>query len=769
MNKQMARSSLSIVVMVLLVASLGVSVAAGNPVNPSVRQGNHVDDTVYAACSNPTAMQLVQAMSTPGFYATVKDAKYEGHPSQKAVFTQNIQGFPLQGGSFTLLSTGIAADAPGTATTFASTDMGGVFKANWGPYGLDAYDLATLSVAVKVPDDASTLTFSYKFATDESPDFLGSQFKDFFRVTAYVPDKGVCPLIPLLPDGSLIVHIDNAAKYSNVPGGTCYDPLPPLPEPDDTVYNAVTSLQTVQLDVSGFRGMEMILTIEIADASDPVYDSAVFIDSFSWDATLPLTGKVIVIDPGHGIKADGRDDGAPGHYAHLPGETHLVLQISQKLRQLLEGAGATVIMTREDDDYVSLAERVTIANTANANIFVSVHLNSVASQAPEGTVTLYYGRAGQYEDAQGRYLAEAIQAPLSQKLETSDKLWTRVWRDHDLRGFHLSVLANTNMPAVITESVFISNPSEHAMIAQEDWQWKAAEGHYQGISEFFRQYPSGVVTETLSVSVASPVSLRVYDSANRVTGLVDGEVKAEIPGSSYSSDTSEVTIIPPTDTYRIEVHGHAEGTYTLSAVLYDGAGMAAIEVKDLVTSTGEIHLFQMDWQALANGMKGITITIDDKIINTSTPNIASSPTPADQATDVRLDTALSWQGGDDADPEKQIYYEISFGTELIDLPLELTEVIGPFPGDQSSINYQLQSNLGQLDYNTTYYWQIVAKDGYGVASYGPAWQFTTSDQIRQPPPTVGTAYPMWSVFVAAIVAGALLLVLSRRRRGQESA
>jgi hypothetical protein len=391
----------------------------------------------------------------------------------------------------------------------------------------------------------------------------------------------------------------------------------------------------------------------------------------------------------------------------------------------LEDAGATVIMTRGDDGYVSLTERVTIANAARADIFVSVHLNSVASPAPEGTVTLYYGRAGQYEDAQGRRLAEAIQASLSQKLETSDKLWTRVWRDHDLRGFHLYVLANTNMPAVITESVFISNPSEQEIIALEYWQCKAAEGHYRGILAFFEQYPCGVVQETLTVSVKSPVSLRVYDSANRVTGLIDSEIRAEIPGSSYNPDTNQVTIIPAIDMYRIEIHGYDEGVYTLEVALYDEVGATHVEVKDVRTSRGEIHHFDIDWEALAKGEKGITITIDEEVINTSIPNTPSAPTPTHQATDVAVDTALSWTGGDDADPEKEMYYQIYFSTELFNLPLSLEEVIGPFPADQTSITHELQLNPGQLEYDTTYYWQIVAVDEYGITSEGPIWSFTT--------------------------------------------
>jgi len=666
MNKQMVRKSLFVMMVLLLVASVGVSIAIPSAANASSRQGNYISDGTYIASSNPTGMQLVQAMSTPAFYATVTSAQYEGSPTQKAIFTQSVQGFPLQGGSFTLLSTGMAADAPGTASYFASTGTGGAFKANWGPYGLDAYDLATLSFTLQVPNDASILSFLYRYGTEESPTWLGTEFKDYFRIMADVPEKGVCALFQLLPDGSYQVHIDNAAAYSNVPGGSSINPEPPLPEPNDTVYNAVTGLQMVELDVSAFRGMEMTLVIEIADVSDPIYDTAVFLDGFEFKSDEPYVVSQPILNAianlnhtsGYVTWYDETEYGiwADSTYTYCARFTRMCFgEFTAKF--------ATAIEMYEH--------------------FSKLKLIKTDTNPPRGAVVFYdrhseNGNCGHVGISDGS-------------------------------GNLYSVVNRAN--GVLLRSIFGTT-------------FKATYLGYVTAAEFKSNHLAGSL---FGVKLASPGSLRVYDSAGRVTGSVDGEILAEIPGSSYDATTNTVTIIPSLEDYHIEVHGEEEGTYTLMIIRYAGGEIVDLDVRDVDIAPGEIHQYDISWTDLAEGKKGITITIGDETINTSKPTVPGAPFPTDGAVDVAVDTALSWEAGDQVDTSKEIYYEIHLGTDPFTLDLE--EVIGPFPATQSQVSYQPKGNPGHLDYNTTYYWQILAVDEFRIASHGPVWSFTTITAI----------------------------------------
>lgn len=661
MNKQVARQSLFVMMVLLLVALLGASVAGVTPANASGRQGNYIGDGTYVASSNPTGMQLVQAMSTPAFYAAVTSAQYEGHPAQKAIFTQTIQGFPLQGGSFTLLSTGMAADAPGTASYFASTGMGGIFKAKWGPYGLDAYDLATLSFTLQVPNDASILSFLYRYGTEESPTWLGTQFKDYFRIMADVPEKHLCALFQLLPDGSYDVHIDNAAAYSNVPGGSSTNPEPPLPEPNDTVYNAVTGLQTVELDVSAFRGMEMTLLIEIADVSDPIYDTAVFLDGFEFKSDEPYVISQPIVN------AVANLNQTSGHVTWHGETEHGIWADSTytycaRFTRMCFGEFTAKFATA-----IEMYEH-----------FSKLKLIKSGTNPPRGAVVFYdrhseNGNCGHVGISDGE-----------------GNLYGVV---NKINGVLLRSIVGT---------------------------FKATCLGYVTAAEFKSNHLAGSL---LGIKLASPGSLRVYDSAGRVTGSVGGEILAEIPGSSYDPATNTVTIIPPLEDYHIEIHGHGEGTYTLIIARYEGGEIVDLDVRDVNIAPGEIHQYDISWKEIAEGKKGITITIGDTTINTSKPTVPGVPFPADQATEVATDTVLSWEAGDQVDTSKDIYYEIYLGTQPF--APELEEVIGPFSATQSQVSYQPKGNPGHLDYNTTYYWQIVAMDEFGITSEGPLWSFTT--------------------------------------------
>lgn len=111
----------------------------------------------------------------------------------------------------------------------------------------------------------------------------------------------------------------------------------------------------------------------------------------------------------------------------------------------------------------------------------------------------------------------------------------------------------------------------------------------------------------LAVEVHSPVELRVYDSQQRVTGVVNGEERNEIPYSVYHDNS--VTIFSPTNFYRYEVVGTSEGSYDL-AVTIIAEETNTFSLTKVPTSTKTMHQYTIDWDTLAKGKKGVTMKID---------------------------------------------------------------------------------------------------------------------------------------------------------------
>lgn len=175
---------------------------------------------------------------------------------------------------------------------------------------------------------------------------------------------------------------------------------------------------------------------------------------------FPLSGFVVAIDAGHG----GTDTGATDVYQRrgvacpdpfgCPDEEALNLAAAQWARDLLEWRGATVVMTRDADETVSLASRVSMANEADADLFVSIHHNSGGGR---GTETFYYGDGPSYS-VQGRALALELQARVVDALGTRDR---GIHADEDWLGYHLYVLRYTRMPAALVEVAFMDDQGDY--------------------------------------------------------------------------------------------------------------------------------------------------------------------------------------------------------------------------------------------------------------------------------------------------------------------
>lgn len=154
--------------------------------------------------------------------------------------------------------------------------------------------------------------------------------------------------------------------------------------------------------------------------------------------TADLSGLKICLDAGHG----GSDPGATSTIRESDMNLDVILKLGKKLKQ----SKATVVYTRTSDTYVSLAARAAIANNNNADLFVSVHHNSASDPSANGSETICY--PGSQESLK---LATLILDNLVSSLKTRRR--SVIQRDD-------YTVTYTNMPAVISEALFVSNPNE---------------------------------------------------------------------------------------------------------------------------------------------------------------------------------------------------------------------------------------------------------------------------------------------------------------------
>jgi len=202
-------------------------------------------------------------------------------------------------------------------------------------------------------------------------------------------------------------------------------------------------------------------------------------------AGAPLAGRTIVIDPGHG----GIDSGAIGNGLY---EKNLTLPISLDVGALLTQAGAHVVYTRTGDITIGpagnttaeLAARASIANDSHADIFVSIHVNSLNDPGFSG-LTSFYGASGGYIDGvtrtpsvvdQSRLLAQDVQHSVLTQTQQVNR---------GVQSANFYVLGNTTMPSILVETGFITNPTEAKQLGSPGFQEQVATGVADGIVQFF--------------------------------------------------------------------------------------------------------------------------------------------------------------------------------------------------------------------------------------------------------------------------------------------
>ncbi|MGD8286201.1 MAG: N-acetylmuramoyl-L-alanine amidase, partial [Desulfobacterales bacterium] len=226
---------------------------------------------------------------------------------------------------------------------------------------------------------------------------------------------------------------------------------------------------------------------------------------------LALGVSRIVIDPGHG----GRDHGAPGYLKGVH-EKDIVLQIARRLaKKVRKELGYEVIMTRNSDRFLTLEERTAIANTKNADLFLSIHTNSHRDRRAYGIETYFLNlatddeaiRVAAIENATSTKNISDLQTILydlmqNAKINESSRLASHVQgrmvgylkqkrysriKDKGVKQAPFYVLLGAQMPAILVETSFISNPRECKRLLDPKYQERLCDGIIKGIRGYVKE------------------------------------------------------------------------------------------------------------------------------------------------------------------------------------------------------------------------------------------------------------------------------------------
>jgi N-acetylmuramoyl-L-alanine amidase len=214
----------------------------------------------------------------------------------------------------------------------------------------------------------------------------------------------------------------------------------------------------------------------------------------------------IVIDPGHG----GHDTGTIGPNGLE--EKDLVLDVGRRLGKLLETRlGAEVVYTRKDDTFIPLETRTAVANQARADLFVSIHANSSHDPDARGVETYYLNFTSSPEALEVAARENAVseksiyelqdlvkKIALKEKIEESREFAGDVQeslhsglaakspaiRDRGVKKAPFIVLIGANMPSILAEISFVSNPTDEHRLSTSEYRQRIAESLYRGIAKY---------------------------------------------------------------------------------------------------------------------------------------------------------------------------------------------------------------------------------------------------------------------------------------------
>jgi len=265
------------------------------------------------------------------------------------------------------------------------------------------------------------------------------------------------------------------------------------------------------------------------DAATPVVNGHAAAPTASGDRSLirALGLKIgkIVVDAGHG----GHDTGAQGPNGLM--EKDLVLDVALKLGKLLESRlGAEVVYTRDDDTFIPLETRTAIANKEQADMFISIHANYSTDTTARGVETYYLNftsspdalEVAARENAVSEKSIHELQdlvkkIALKEKIEESREFAADVQnslyaglnaktagiRNRGVKKAPFVVLIGANMPSILAEISFLSNPADEKRLKTPDYRQKISESLYRGVARYVSGL-SGVKVAASAPKAATP-------------------------------------------------------------------------------------------------------------------------------------------------------------------------------------------------------------------------------------------------------------------------
>lgn len=218
--------------------------------------------------------------------------------------------------------------------------------------------------------------------------------------------------------------------------------------------------------------------------------------------------KIIVIDAGHG----GKDPGAIGRSGMA--EKDITLFVSLRLRDLIiKRLGKGVLMTRDRDVFIELEDRAKFANAMDADLFVSVHVNSHPQRSTKGVEIYHFGEATDRRALEvaarengtpikdtgigWEYLVadllttKKVQESLELAWTTKKSMLARLddyydVEDHGVKTAPFYVLRFTTMPSILAEIAFITNPTEERLMQSDAFLYRVAESIFDGIRAYVK-------------------------------------------------------------------------------------------------------------------------------------------------------------------------------------------------------------------------------------------------------------------------------------------
>ena len=246
----------------------------------------------------------------------------------------------------------------------------------------------------------------------------------------------------------------------------------------------------------------------------------------------------IVIDAGHG----GHDTGTIGPTGLM--EKDLCLDVALRLGRIIQQRlpGADVVYTRSDDTFIPLEERTAIANQAKADLFISIQANSSHDHGARGVETYYLNLKGSadamevatrenassqqgihdLEDLvkqiartekidESKEFAQDVQGSLTSRMQKAAK----TVKNRGVRKAPFVVLIGADMPSILTEISFLSNPADETLLKKPEHRQRVAEGIYQGVASYLQSLNSVTVNLPPRVTAGKAAALPVEQSRNQ--------------------------------------------------------------------------------------------------------------------------------------------------------------------------------------------------------------------------------------------------------------